>query len=86
MANWYSVFEHSETKCVTANNSIYNAYNPYGFIFNVNHPAVNKAYMEYKKEIGEATFPISNAQRFEFEKRVATGYYPELDKYIGKRD
>lgn len=86
MANWYSLLGKGEVHKVTEEASIYSHYNPYGFIFNVNHPAVNKAYMEYKKEIGEATFPISNAQRFEFEKRVATGYYPELDKYIGKRD
>ncbi len=81
-ATWYSVFGTQEVKVVKETDSIYNQTNPYGFIFNVNHPAVAAAMAEFRQEIGETVFPLSDADRFEFEKRIATGHYPQIEKYL----
>ena len=83
-ATWYSVFGTQEIKVVKETDSIYIPFNKYGFMININHPVVNKFYMEFKAEIGETLFPISDADRFEFEKRVMSGYYPELEKYLAR--
>lgn len=43
--------------------------NPQGFKFNVNHPKINALYRRYKEWKGlPQSMPISNADRFEFEK------------------
>lgn len=83
-ASWYSVFGTQEIKVVKETDSIYVPFNKYGFMIDINHPVVNEVYREYKKEIGELLFPITNEQRFEFEKRVMNGYYPQLEKYLAR--
>lgn len=45
--------------------------NRYGFRYNVNHPAVRKRYLRFKKSIGVPEhFPISDARRLEFESHM----------------
>lgn len=82
MPAWHNILAAQKPKIITEADSIYNPTNPYGFMFNVNHPAVAQAMREFRQEIGETVFPISDADRFEFEKRVASGYYPQLNKYL----
>lgn len=49
----------------------------YGYLININHPEVAPYYRAYKKEIGNPQFfPISDAERFEFEHLVLCGHYP----------
>lgn len=84
MPKWYHTLEPPKVERITAEHSIYNKYNPYGFMFNVNHPVVAEAMKQFRQEIGEVLHPISDADRHEFEKRIACGYYPELNKYIGR--
>lgn len=82
MPKWLHLFNPPEVHRITVNDSVYNQYNPYGFMFNVNHPAIAWAYAKFRKEIGEELYPISDADRYEFEKRVAEGYYPQLNKFL----
>ena len=52
-------------------NDIYLSDNPSGFKINVNNPKINKLYRRYKRWKGlPETMPISNKQRFEFEKYI----------------
>ncbi len=61
-----------------AENTIYTPMpHRYGYLININHPEVAPHYRAYREEIGEPQFfPISDAERFEFEQRVLSGYYP----------
>lgn len=50
---------------------IYARNNPYGFIYNVSHPEVNRRYNTYKKEHGlPGHFPISDFERHRFEREL----------------
>lgn len=49
--------------------SIYAEPNKYGYRFNVNHPVIRNMYERYKRVKGYATiYPLSDNERFEFEK------------------
>lgn len=82
MPKWLHILNQPKVHQITVKDSVYNKYNPYGFMYNVNHPAIAWAYAQFRKEIGEEIFPISDADRYEFEKRVAEGYYPQLKKFL----
>ena len=48
--------------------SIRTSSNPYGYLFNINHPKVRPLYERYKKWKGvPLNFPLSDKERFEFE-------------------
>lgn len=48
--------------------SIYMDHNPYGFIFNINHPLINHLYRQYKINHGlPGHFPVSDLERKRFE-------------------
>lgn len=47
--------------------SVYAAYNKYGYKVNVNHPYVRPLYERYKEKAGEII--LSDAQRHDFEQR-----------------
>ncbi len=48
--------------------SIYCNNNPYGFIYNVNHPLINHLYRQYKKNHSLSEhYPISDSERKRFE-------------------
>ena len=49
--------------------SVYCNENPYGYKLNISHPIVSKFYKQYKEEIGAGNYPLSDAERFEFERR-----------------
>lgn len=45
--------------------------NQYGYRYNVNHPIVRNLYERYKQKIGcPKHFPVSDQQRWEFERKV----------------
>ncbi len=51
----------------------------YGYMIRVNHPEIIGHYKAYLKEIGAWNGdPISDEERFEFERRVLRGDYPEI--------
>lgn len=82
MPKWFHLLTPPEVRQIHEYDSIYSTGNKYGFQININHPVVAKAYAEFRKEIGEETFPISDADRFEFERRVTSGHYKQLIKYL----
>lgn len=46
--------------------------NPYGYLFNVNHPKVRPLYERYKKwKSVPVNHPLSDSERFEFEALLA---------------
>ena len=48
--------------------SIWAAPNAYGYIFNINHPNVKRAYKKYQQEHGlDVAIPMTDAQRHAFE-------------------
>ena len=51
-----------------ADKGIYCSDNPYGFIYNVNHPLINHLYSQYKKNHSlPGQYPVSDAERHRFE-------------------
>lgn len=51
--------------------TVFNENNPYGYRLNVNHPQINELYKRYLVWKGlNYGFPISDAERFEFETLV----------------
>lgn len=45
--------------------------NEYGYIFNINHPNVKRAYMKYQEEHGlDKRIPMTDAQRHDFEQEL----------------
>lgn len=42
--------------------------NPWGYMFNVNHPTIRRLYKEYQQEHGlDTSLPMTDAQRHAFE-------------------
>ena len=45
--------------------------NPWGYMFNVNHPTIKQLYKEYQQEHGlDTSLPMTDAQRHAFESHV----------------
>ena len=48
--------------------AIYASPNPWGYIFNINHPNVKRAYVKYQKEHGlDVAIAMTDEQRHAFE-------------------
>lgn len=50
--------------------SIYNASNPYGYKYNVNHPKVNELYRRYQAWKGIGQRPMTDDERKDFESYI----------------
>ena len=50
--------------------SIYCSANPYGYRYNVNHPKINELYRRYRAWKGIEKRPLTDAERFDFEKYI----------------
>lgn len=49
--------------------SVYCGENKWGYKLNINHPVINRFYKQYKEDIGAGNYPLSDAERLEFELR-----------------
>lgn len=57
--------------------SIYCSENPYGYRYNINHPKINELYKRYTKWKGLIGRPLTDAERYEFERYLDTVFVKE---------
>lgn len=67
--SWRTIVKGSVPKEKADPESIYCPDNKWGYHVNITHPVAAYFFEEYKKEIGAGAFPVSDTERFDYERR-----------------